>query len=141
VLTECRDLAFWTGIANHPQVAPYLGFEGVPDFAEIIQHPSVLPLASQNGGYLFLRLDGLGGVWELHSLFTPQGWGREALMAGKEALATVPGWSMITTYSHAANWRSRPPRSFGFKPSNDVGDRTLWFLTRAAWEASPAHRS
>lgn len=141
MVAECRDLTFWTRIASHPEVAPYLGFEGAIDFSEIIAHPSVLPLASKNGGYLFARLDGFGGVWELHSLFTPEGRGKEALAAGKEALAMVPGWSMITTYSSADNWRSRPPRSFGFKPSNDVGDRTLWFLTRQAWESSPAHRS
>ena len=46
-------------------------------------------LAAEHGGFFFTRLDALGLVMELHTLFTPEGWGREVLTAAKAACHVV----------------------------------------------------
>lgn len=104
----------------------------------------LLPLAAEHGGFIFAPRDALGRVVELHTLFTPEGWGREAAMAGKQALAMVfDRYDLVVTYERVGDWRTRPPRSFGFKPCGgdfDMNDTTwrLWQLSREMWRASPA---
>ena len=115
--------------------------------AQVCRSPLALPLASEHGGYIFLRLDSAGYACELHSLFKPEGWGREALLAGVEALGAVwlLGFQLITTLESAGNRRSRPPLSFGFRLAADfrsspAGSARLWALSRADWDSSPARR-
>lgn len=129
MITEDRDLAFWSQVIT-PQTD--LGF---------LQSPFVLPLRSEHGGYLLARLDALGRVWDLHAAYTPLGWGREAHAALKAVLRRLDDWQLINVSEVEGNRRSRPPLSFGFRPAGPMqaGFRT-WFLTRAAWEASPASR-
>ena len=146
MIREERDPAFWFEIASHPDLAGALMGLTPREVQQIATRPDVLPLASQNGGFFFGRMDGLGMVLELHSLFRPAGWGREAAAAGKDALARVFGAAqVITTYEVRGNDRSRPPRSYGFAPAGDwqatdVGTLRLWVLTRAAWESSAVFR-
>src|SRR5690606_41931560 len=96
---------------------------------------------------LFCRLDGLARVWELHTLFTPEGWGREVLSGAREAFSTLfaRGAQVVTTFEVAGWWRSRPPLTFRFKPAGGVepsplGSVKTWVLTRDAWEGSPVRR-
>ncbi len=147
-LVEDRDPAFWDRVANHPEVAPhvFLGHEAVT-FADIVQHPSVTPLRAIHGGFVFCRLDGLGRVQELHTLFTPEGWGREVLLSAKQAFALIfsRGAQLVTTYEIESWWRSRPPKSFGFQPAGDfapspLGSLRTWILTADAWDKSPTLR-
>jgi hypothetical protein len=146
VIREQRDPAFWREIASHPDLAGALMEISPEQVQTIAARPDVLPLASDNGGYFFGRLDGLGLVLELHSLFRPAGWGREAAATGKEALMSVFRTAqVITTYEVHGNPRSRPPRSYGFVRAGDwqttrAGTLRLWVLTRAAWESSPVFR-
>jgi hypothetical protein len=149
MIREERDPAFWDAVARHPEVAPHVFLGTGPiKLAEIVAHPSVLPLASEHGGFIFCRLDSLGRVWELHTLYTPEGWGREVLGALKAAVSRVlTEGQLITTYSVEGWWRSRPPKSFGFQQAGDyravpsIGAAlSTWVLTKAAWEQSPAHR-
>ena len=142
-----RDPAFWTAIASHPEVAPAL--LGLPPakVGALARRPEMLPLASEHGGFLFTRLDAMGFVCELHTLFRPEGWGREALFAGIESLGVVwaLGYQTIVTFESRANARSRPPRTFGFRKAGDwrstpVGELRMWTLTQSAWNASPARR-
>ncbi len=142
-----RDPVFWTRIAAHPAVAPVR--MGLPPemIGSLASRPDMLPLASEHGGFLFARLDALGFACELHTLFTPEGWGREALTSGIQALGAVwaLGYQAILTFEVRANLRSRPPRTFGFVRAADwrttpLGDLRLWTLTRSAWNASPARR-
>lgn len=138
---------WWRSIAEHPEVAPHISFGQEFDVMDLVEHPSVLPLRAEHGGFLFFRLDGLGRVYELHTLFTPAGWGREVLAAAKLAFAKMfeRGAQVITTYEVEGWWRSRPPKSFGFRSAGgfapDLG-RSLrtWILTSDAWDASPARR-
>jgi len=143
-----RDVAFWTKVAEHPEVGPHVSWGQEIDIGALVEHPRVLPLRAEHGGFLFVQLDGLGRVYELHSLFTPEGWGREVSRTLKAALEEVfgQGAQVVTTYQVSDNWRSQPPKSFRFEPAGDFApalgkELRTWILTRAAWEGSPARRS
>jgi hypothetical protein len=144
LICEERDAGFWNRIVEHPAVAHVtMGFPC--DLSEIVANESVTPLASENGGFIFCRLDGLGRVQELHTLFTPEGWGREVTRAAKEAFARMfaSGAALITTYE-VRGWAA-PPLSFGWRAVGDfsptpIGDVRTWILTSDAWALSPACR-
>lgn len=146
MIREERDPAWWARIAEHPEVKPHITLGADFDLAAVVQHPSVTPLAADHGGFIFARLDGLGRVHELHTLFTPEGWGREVTGAAKHAFAAMfdRGADLIVTQEVDGNRRSQPPRSFRFAPCGDFRASPLgpalrsWVLTRDAWEASPA---
>ena len=147
MITEDRDPAFWDRIISHPEVAPHVTFGQQLDLLTILDNPWVTPLRTENGGFLFFRLDGLGRVHELHTMYTPQGWGREVLLALKEAVSEIfdRGAQLITTYDVEGNWRSRPPKTFRFEPCGDFATADgfpvklrTWALSKAAWNASPA---
>lgn len=128
MIREDRDEAFWLRVA--PDLAPH-----------VLQSPVVTPLRSDNGGYLFARIDALGAVYDLHAAFHPIGWGKEANATLKAALRLLERWQIITVSEVADNPRSRPPLSFGFRPAGGFVDGyRSWVLTRAGWEASPARR-
>ena len=111
---------------------------------ELVTRPDMLPLAATHGGFLFARIDAMGFVAELHTLFTPEGWGREAVTAAAEAMGAlwVCNFQVLTTFEFEGNPKSRPPRTFGFTQAGDwretpVGALRMWTVTKAAWEASP----
>jgi len=144
---ENRDPRFWREVINHPDVLPWVARGQVLNIEALLQHPGVTPLASDHGGYWFIQTDALGCVFELHTMFTPQGWGREALETAREAFRQMfaSGANLIVTTETADNARSRPPLSFGFREAgpyrnSPLGDQRTWFLTRDAWEQSPARR-
>lgn len=148
MIREERDHGFWQRIADHPAVAPHVTMgRGGFDLAGVIAHPSVLPLASEHGGYLFYRLDGMGRAYELHALYTPEGWGREtnaALKAATERLRNQ-GVALLIVHEVEGNWRSRPPKSHGWKAASDftaspAGPLKTHVLTMADWLQSPARR-
>lgn len=149
VLREERDAFWWWGIATHPEVETLLGvrFE-VAQIAGIVERANVLPLASEHGGFWFVTIDSLGRVAELHTLYKPEGWGREVHGAAKAAFNQMfaGACEMIVTQQMRDNPRSQPPKSFGFRPLGDftpshLGDTKTWILTREAWAASPGGRS
>ena len=142
-----RDPAFWTAVATHPALGEGLLGLDPAEVGGIVRRPHVLPLAAEHGGFIFARLDPMGFVCELHTLFTPEGWGREALAAGIAAINAVwlVGFQLITTFEVRDNPRSRPPRSFGFTLAGDwrdgpYGALRLWSLGREAWTQSPGMR-
>lgn len=139
MIREERDPGFWEAVASHPAVGPHMG--GRVDWAALVGNPAIMPFACEGGGYIIARLDALGRAWDLHAAFRPEGWGRTANAALKAALNRLGPWAIITATEVEGNWRSRPPRSFGFRPAEAGRDgyRT-WVLTREAWERSPAKR-
>ena len=146
VIREERDPSWWTAIASHPAVAD--GIYGMtPDaVGRIAERADVTPLASENGGFLFARLDTLGFSRDMHCIYTPAGWGREVTLALVIALdAIFQQASVIHVFEMATNPNSRPPRSFGFAIAGEFrrtnfGFLRSWVLTQTAWESSPAHR-
>lgn len=148
MIREDRDVAFWTGVANHPAVMPHVGL-GQPFTMEAVASPAVTPLRTENGGFLFVSLDPEGRTQELHTMYRPEGWGREVLQGLKEAVSEMfaRGARLITTYDVEGHWRSRPPKTFRFTPCGDYAQAPgfnvrirSWRLTQAAWEASPARQ-
>ena len=143
-----RDPRWWVDVASHPAVAATLFGANPEVVGQVVVSPTVLPLAAVNGGFFFARLDVMGLVRELHTMFRPEGWGREVHQAAKEAFEYVfgTGCQVIVTYQVEGNERSQPPRSFGFvlagdyRPIDTGAVVRSWVLTRQAWEASPAHR-
>lgn len=149
MIREDRDYRFWQRVVDHPEVKPHVGLGQDLDMAAAMANPAVTPLRSENGGFLFLRLDHRGKLQELHTMYLPQGWGREvfhALAAAVEEMFTR-GADLIVTTEVDDNWRSRPPKTFRFEPSGSFAPAPgftqlfrTWHLTRAAWDASPARR-
>lgn len=143
-----RDPAFWQAVYDHPEVRPHVSLGAEVDIQAIVADARVSPYRFAHGGYLFVQLDGQGMVVELHSLFTPEGWGRETTLALRQALtrAFAAGAQIITTFEVHGNWRSRAPLSFGFTPAGDFAPSHInaelraWVLTRSAWERSPVFR-
>jgi hypothetical protein len=141
-----RDPGFWAAVAGHPEVARHIGAtpQAVGTFAG---NSNVVPLAFDHGGFLFRDLDGLGFVFELHTLFTPEGWGREVVGAAHEAFAWMfdRGAAVVVTHEQALWWRSRPPRSHGWVVAGDwretpAGKLRMWTLSATAWAASASVR-
>jgi hypothetical protein len=143
---EERDPAFWRAVAAHPAVGPMiLQGQSLDVIDAIVAHPDVLPLASNNGGLMFTARDQFGKVKELHTLYRPEGWGREVAVAAKHAFERVfsGGADLVFTQENLASWRTRPPKSFGFKPLgeafvSELGTFRTWGLLAADWLASPA---
>lgn len=144
-----RDPQWWTTVAEHPAVAETL-MGGDPSVVGlVVQNPAIVPLAAENGGFFFTPIDTLRLVWEFHTLFRPEGWGREVYSAAVEACVWMFSTAQtLVTYELADNPRSQPPRSFGFVMAADFQEASSlvgpirarsWMLTRAAWLASPAY--
>lgn len=146
MIREERRPEWWQAIAAHPGVARHVG--GTPEaLAAMIGSPLVQPLASQSGGFLFVKLDALGRVYELHTLFLPNAWGtREIVEAAHAAFRVVFATAqLVTTFEQAAWSRSRPPITHGWQAAGDfepspIGPVKTWVLTLNAWRNSPAVR-
>lgn len=144
-----RDPAFWASVAEHPSVRPHVLYdEPVAGLLDLISAERVTPLAAEHGGFLFIQLDQIGRVFELHTMFTPEGWGREVAAAARQAFALIfaHGARIITTQEVAGWRRSAPPLSHGWKPVGPFGAAgrlpplRSWLLTADAWAASPVGR-
>jgi hypothetical protein len=143
-----RDAAFWDRIASHPAVAPHIFMGGEPQsLAPLVENPKAHPYASANGGAIFSPVDPLGFVVEMHTLYTPEGWGREVATFGKQFINDVlQTASLILTHEQEGHWRSRPPKSHGWQACGDYVEcgfphrLKLWALSREAWFASPVGR-
>lgn len=147
MIRQDGDPAFWRGIADLPEVGPHVKLGTDFDIGALVSDPRVISLRAEHGGYIFVPMDGVGRCFDLHALFGREGWGREASLALKQALALMfeRDAAMIVVSEVGGWWRSRPPRSFGFRPASDfapVGALTIrtWFLTRDAWEGSLVRR-
>lgn len=145
-IREERDPVFWQAVADHPRVR-HISQGHTIDMGAIVEQDAVVPLASAHGGYIFTQRDPFGTVFELHTLFTPDGWGREAHGALVAALVEIFGArdaALIFTYE-TDHPQSRVPKSFGFERGpaiirTSIGDVTPCWLTSNAWFASPAWR-
>lgn len=147
MIFEDSDPDFWRSIADRPEVAPHVKLGTDFDIGALVSDPRVICFRADGGGYLFVPMDGVGRCFDLHALFKRSSWGRETSKALKDALGVMfgRGAAMVIVSEVSGWWRSRPPRSFGFRPASDfapAGDHLIrtWFLARDAWERSPARK-
>lgn len=143
-----RDVSFWDSIASHPEVGPsiFLGIEPV-SLAPLVEPEDHLPMASENGGLIFSPVDHLGMIYEMHTLYKPEGWGREVAIFSRLAIdEAFNRASIIVTHEQEGNWRSKPPRSHCWQSSDDYRDVGLpvrlrmWYLTKERWLSSPSRK-
>ena len=135
-------------MASHPAVIDTLHGLDPQEIGAVAARADVIPFAADHGGFLVAPLDALGFARDMHVLFTPEGWGREASFAFVEALDALffMGAQVVNVYEVEGNPKSRPPRTSGFIRAGDWRDTPfnrlrLWVLTRFAWEASVARNT
>jgi len=145
MIREERNPAFWERIASHPACKASLMGIDPKHFAKEAVGEHLLPLASEHGGFVFVPRDAYSRVVELHTLYTPEGWGREAAAAGKQALLVVfDRYDLVITYQRVDDWRTRPPKSFGFRACGEAFEKDgilwrTWSLSKEQWTQSPAY--
>lgn len=71
-------------VANHPDVRPWIGGDGVLDLTPLVADLRNVLLTNDAGGVLFQLLE--PGLYEAHTLFLPEGRGRTAVEAVQDAL-------------------------------------------------------
>lgn len=143
MIREDRDLSFWTGIAAHPALAHLLHGRSPDDLA--LLPATAIFLRAEHGGFIFLPADSFGRAFELHTMFTPEGWGREAFIAAREAFDFIFQRGDLVITHETEHPQSRPPKTFRFARIGEfcptpAGNLRLWILTRDAWASSPARR-
>jgi len=105
-----RDSAFLNRIINDPSVFPFVSFgrKYPMDVNVVFRDRRNMFLTNEHGGFLFLFKG--DGTYEVHTQFLPEGRGRMAMEAAKEAsafmFATV-GCKLLTTYVENSNRRTR----------------------------------
>jgi len=104
---------------------------------------NAIALRAEHGGFIFLQSDSFGRAYELHTLFTPEGWGREAFQAAREAFDYIFERADLVVTHETDHPQSRPPKTFRFTRLGERHDTPngavrLWMLTRDAWLNSPA---
>lgn len=146
MIREERDPAFWCQVATHPEVSPRVTLGRGVDFDFVLSIPGVVPLAAEHGGLIFVPQDAIGRTYEMHTLFTPEGWGREVAKAAKAANEWMRqrGAQVLTTYQVEGNWRSQPPKTHGWRAAGEFAETPLgslktWVLLMSDWVASPAY--
>lgn len=143
-----RDVAFWDDVASHEAVAPRI-FMGLPQatLAPLVDNPDAFPLASINGGAIFVPVDPLGFAYEMHTMYKPEGWGREVHAHAKKCFKFMfERASLLVTHEQEGEQGTSPPKSFGWAVAGaykDVGlprRLRLWVLTPQMWTASVVGR-
>ncbi len=143
-----RDAAFLNRIVNDPSVFPYVSL-GLPpplDLSALVANERNYFFANEWGG--FLVLDQGYGIFEIHSQFLPEGRGRQALAAGREAMAymfTQTPCRALMTYCPAGNVGARAlsrrvgMRSIGVKQFMNVPCE-VYAISREEWLCLPQSR-
>lgn len=138
------DLAFWIDVASHPEVRHVLnGFD--PSAIEVLLQPPNIALRYEHGGFIFKPIDSFWRVYELHTLFRPEGWGKPVFHSARHAFETMFGVCDLIVTHETRHPQSKPPKTFRFHPVGDFtetayGEARLWMLTKDAWYASPARK-
>lgn len=84
MLKRTLDAAFLNQIANMPEVRPWLGGEGALDLTAPIANIANVTLVNEYGGFVGMKLE--SGLYECHSIFSPEGHGANAVEATREGL-------------------------------------------------------
>lgn len=120
-LSRTMDAQFLNTVANHPDVRPWLGGDGVIDLTSLLANPANIAGQSVMGGFVAIAVG--GGRYEVHSLFLPDK-GRDAVRAmrlGLDYLFTQTDALELVTKVPAHNAAARGlARLAGFSESFSV---------------------
>lgn len=121
------DPVFLNAVANHPEVRPWLMGEGLLDLSPVISNPANIALEAKHGGWVLQNLS--PGVYEVHSMFLPEGRGAgvaRALVAALDYVFSATDCIRLVTRLPEGNVRaSALGKMAGFRP---------WFGDRARIE-------
>lgn len=78
-MNRTMDATFLNHVANHPDVRPHVGGVGVLALQEKVANPNNIALVDEHGGFLFEKVD--VGLYELHTMYLPEGRGAHVLEA------------------------------------------------------------
>lgn len=84
-LARTMDATFLNLVANHQDVRDWLGGDGPLDLTALIADPENLAATTGAGGFVAVAHG--GARYEIHSLFLPEGRGRDAIAAMRHGLA------------------------------------------------------
>lgn len=74
-------------LANHPEIRPHVGGEGALDLTALALNPAVIVLDSEHGAFVLVPI--LPQVYELHTMFLPEGRGRDFFDRAREMFRYV----------------------------------------------------
>lgn len=141
-----RSPAFWSWVCEDEAVREFaLQGADLQHVMAIISDMDNVVLAADHGGFIFRNMDGYGFTFELHTLFRREGWGREVALAARAAFAAIfdGQTSLVVTEEQDGHWRSRPPKSHGWKAASEhfqpspAGPVKVWYLSKMNWLMSP----
>ncbi len=125
-MTRTMDARHANTVANHPDVRPFLGGDGPIDLSAGFADPVNLAFNSPHGA-MFCRAIG-DGVYDIHSLFLPEGQGKEAHETMRAVAAYmftktdgIEGRTIVPVENRAAAIAARRE---GFRPL--FSTRILW---------------
>lgn len=88
-VARTMDARHYNSVANHPTVRAWLGGDGASDapivLDSVLENPANVALATGHGGFIAVALG--SGRYDVHSMFLPEGRGREATDAQRDAVA------------------------------------------------------
>lgn len=85
MIRQTMNPAFLNEVANHPSVRPFVAAGDTPlDLTPLVTNPNNICLVMEHGGWVIQRLD--AGLYEVHSLFLPEGRGRDFQHGAKEGV-------------------------------------------------------
>ncbi len=78
------DAGFLNSVANHPEVRLWLGGVGPLDLTDVLADANNYAFQNESGGLVYEKID--AGLYEVHSLFLPEGRGASAFNLMDESL-------------------------------------------------------
>lgn len=141
-----RSRVFWSWVSEDEDVQRHaLKGAELSHVMVLVEDLSNVVATAQHGGFIFRSMDGYGFCFELHTLFRREGWGREVAEAARQAFGQLfeGVTSLVVTEEQDGHWRSRPPRSHGWKAASDdfkpspAGPVRIWYLSKLNWLSSP----
>lgn len=89
VIRRTLDARHLNEIANHPEVFPFLGAQGVEsiDLTEALGNVLNIGIEAHHGGWVLFHMT--PGEYDLHTMFSPEGRGAAYFRAAKQALRYV----------------------------------------------------
>jgi hypothetical protein len=148
-MTPSRDAAFLNRVVNDATVfrGATLGILTDPvDMTPLLADERNLFLANEHGG--FLLIDKGSGIYEIHTQFLPEGRGKSAIVAGRDAMkymfSETPARALMTFCPLDNPQSAFLARACGmkrFKTVTELGVKgDMYTITKGDWSCLPSSR-